>query len=116
MKKILHSIAIILLSVSMSALFDGCNSPLTSASGVSFSNSVGPQLQLSWTASTGSPQGYIVQQSTDSVNFTQIQTVSSTSTTIQGLTVGTTYYFRVYAYNQGGLSSGYASGQTTFSQ
>ena len=62
-------------------------------------------VQLSWTASTGSPYGYYVQQSSDGVTFSTVQTVTTTSAVVSGLFEGKTYYFRIQAYNQGGTSS-----------
>ena len=62
------------------------------------------KIQLSWTASTGSPDGYYVEQSTDGSHFTRVQTVSATSALITGATRQQVYYFRVEAYNSGGNS------------
>jgi hypothetical protein len=85
----------------------GCDSQTTTFSNpVAISNtSVGPQVQLAWSASSGSPQGYYVEQSTNNVNFTQIQAVSTNSALVTGLSAGQTYYFRVRAYNKAGDSA-----------
>lgn len=42
---------------------------------------------------------YVVQQSTDNVNWTLVDTPTTNSTTIVDLTNGTQYWFRVYAVN-----------------
>jgi titin len=62
------------------------------------------QVNLSWTAAPGAT-GYIVQVSADgSTGWTQVTTVSGTTTSVGGLTASTTYYFRVIADNAAGVS------------
>jgi hypothetical protein len=84
-------------------LFAGCDS----SSGVSFTNMITPppQIILNWTASSGYPQGYDVEQSSDGVNFTQVMQVPTNSATITNIQTGHVYYYRVRAYNQGGTSA-----------
>jgi predicted phage tail protein len=65
-------------------------------------------VQITWAASSGSPSGYYVEQSSNGVNFTQVQSVATTTATVSGLTLGSTYYFRVRAYNPAG-DSGYTA-------
>lgn len=81
----------------------GCGSSNTA----SFTNKITlpPQITLNWTASTGSPQGYYVEQSSDGVNFTQIMQVTANSATVTNIQTGQVYYYRVRAYNQGGDSA-----------
>ncbi len=57
------------------------------------------QVNLTWTASTGSPTGYYVYR-----NSTQVGTTSSTSYSDTGLTASTQYSYYVAAYNSYGTS------------
>jgi len=65
-----------------------------------------PRVQLTWTAVAGQQTGFYIEQSTDGITFTQIQTIPSptTTTTVTGLTAGQKYYFRIRAYNSLGSS------------
>ena len=75
---------------------------------VSSSSGATKTLTLSWTASSGTPSGYYVEQSTDGSRFSMIKQVSasaSPSVVIPNLTVGQTYFYRVSAYNAGGVSA-----------
>ncbi len=60
---------------------------------------------LSWSTGSGMADGYIVEQSTDNANWTQIENVTETSTYLDGLNPGTKYYFRVKSYNSAGDSA-----------
>ena len=63
---------------------------------------------LTWAAPFDkSQQGYTIEQSTDQKNFTVIQSVDAkaTSASVANLTEGTTYFFRIQAFNDGGKSS-----------
>jgi hypothetical protein len=104
------------LFILISLFLVGCN-PLSSSNTtfaplsatLSTSTAGTMKVALSWTASSGLPNGYQVEQSTDNVHFTQVQQLALvTSTTVTGLRSNTTYYFRVRSFNQGGESP-YAS-------
>jgi titin len=62
-------------------------------------------VQLTWTAATGSPAGYYIEQSTDGVNFSQVAISTGNSAQISGVASGITYYYRIRAYNAGGTSA-----------
>jgi fibronectin type 3 domain-containing protein len=68
------------------------------------------QVNLSWTSTAANATGFVIQRSTDGVNFTTIATLASTSpTTYSDTTVAgsTTYYYQVLAADaNAGLTSG----------
>ena len=73
----------------------------------------GNSINLTWTDPTTLPNiaaGYLIEESTDDDNFTQITTApaGATSLSIGGLTPLTTYYFRIRGYNSIG-DSGYSN-------
>ncbi len=91
----------------MSFLLVGClpkNGPPTTS--VPSTKSV----TVSWTASTGVVQGYNIESSTDGKSYKQIQSVSGSaiSTPVTNLATGSTYYFRIRAFNKSG-DSGYST-------
>jgi YVTN family beta-propeller protein len=63
-------------------------------------------INLSWTESSTNVNGYELYRSTDSVNFTQIATLSNTTNTYtdKNLTPNTKYYYKMKAYNKDGDS------------
>lgn len=70
------------------------------------------QVSLQWTDNSNDEDGFrVYRSSSSSVKGSLIYTTVAnvTSYTNSGLTAGTTYYYRVYAYNTAGESSGYAS-------
>ncbi|MCL2068176.1 MAG: fibronectin type III domain-containing protein [Treponema sp.] len=73
------------------------------------------QINLSWNSVTGA-NGYRVERSTDNSNWTEIAP-SHAATTYQdtGLTAGTTYWYRVRAYNAAG-NSGYSNVESATTQ
>ena len=70
------------------------------------------QVKLTWTDNAaGNESGFVIQRSTDGVNFTQIGTTTTGVTTYTdstGLVAGTTYSYRVAATNSLG-NSGYSN-------
>jgi hypothetical protein len=67
----------------------------------------GLQINLAWTDNSTNENGFAIEQSTDGVNFSQIGTVGVNTTTYisnSNLASGTTYYYRVRAYNGTGNS------------
>src|SRR5262249_37346355 len=73
-------------------------------------------LTLNWLDTSSNEDGYRVERSTDAASFTQVAQLGKGSKTFtnNGLGSGTTYYYRVYAYNGAGVSafSNMAAGQT----
>jgi len=64
------------------------------------------QINLSWTDNSGDEDGFKVERSLDGSTWTQVAAVGTNVTFYQdvSLTCGTTYYYRVKAYNEGGDS------------
>ncbi|HKQ07279.1 MAG TPA: metallophosphoesterase [Blastocatellia bacterium] len=64
-------------------------------------------IDLAWTAVGCTHEGFKVEQSEDGISFKEIATVGGnlTAYTAAGLARGTTYYFRVRAYNAAGDSA-----------
>jgi len=68
----------------------------------------GTQINLAWTDNSTDELGFKIERSTDNVNFTQITTVAANVVTSHtGVTSGTTYYYRVRAYKDGGANTTY---------
>ena len=60
------------------------------------------QINLSWTDNSTNENGFSIEQSTDGINFSQVGTVATNVTTYSAetnITAGSTYYFRVRAFN-----------------
>jgi hypothetical protein len=68
------------------------------------------QINLSWVDNSNNEDGFAIERSLDNSNFSQITTKAANVTTYNdtGLTAGTTYYYRVKAYNAIG-SVGYSN-------
>ena len=59
------------------------------------------QINLAWTNNSSTEAGFDIDRSTDDASFSQIATVSSSTTTYSdtGLTANTKYYYEVQAFN-----------------
>jgi titin len=71
-------------------------------------------VQLSW-GDVANEQGYIVQRSTDGLNFGEVGRVGAnvTSFTSNGLASSTKYYYRIQSYNAGGTNNSSVASATT---
>jgi hypothetical protein len=65
------------------------------------------QINLAWADQSGNETGFKVERSTDGVSFTQVATTGANVAAYgaTGLAAGTTYHFRVRAYNGDGNSA-----------
>ncbi|MFI5221523.1 MAG: T9SS type A sorting domain-containing protein, partial [Bacteroidia bacterium] len=86
---------------------------------LSFSSVGSTSMNVNWTDNTISETYYQVYISTDNITFSLLSTIYSTSVTTTGaayqysatgLTIGTTYYFRVMPGNEGSVPANYVSG------
>ncbi|HKB41919.1 MAG TPA: matrixin family metalloprotease [Gemmataceae bacterium] len=73
------------------------------------------QINLTWQDNSSDETGFRIEQSLDGTTFSLAGTASAdaTSFSVTGLSAGTTYYFRVRAYNGGGDSAWSSTAQAT---
>jgi parallel beta-helix repeat protein len=88
--------------------------PPAAPSGLSATASSSSQINLSWTDNSNDETGFLVERSTDGVNFTQIATIGAnmTSYSDSGLAAAV-YYYRVVASNGAGQSAPTAVARAT---
>ena len=79
-------------------------------SGLTATAAANDEIDLSWTDNSTNETGFEIERSTDGSNFVQIAQVPSKAEAYQdtGIVGGTTYYYRVRAYNSAG-DSGYSN-------
>jgi hypothetical protein len=67
----------------------------------------GSQIDLHWTIGTGAYDNFVVERSTDGINFTEVMTVAGGTMAVEdtGLAANTTYFYRVRGVN------GYGQGE-----
>jgi hypothetical protein len=83
--------------------------------GLSFSAVTASSMTLSWADNSTNEAGFAIYRSTDGINYTfASQTAANVTSAVQGsLTKSTTYYWRVYAVSEGGLSTALSGSQAT---
>ena len=76
----------------------------SSPSGVNFTGISTTGMTVTWNDTSSNESGFHVYRSTDGVNFAVAATLGANVTSFgdSGLTAGTTYYYKVSAYNAGG--------------
>ena len=85
----------------------GSSAPLPSAvSNLNAFTQSSSQISLTWEDNTNNENGFRIERSVDGVNFVQITTVNPNTTNYldSTLSAGTTYHYRVCAYNANGDS------------
>lgn len=73
-------------------------------------------MTLNWTDASANEVGFVIYRSDDggaTYNFITQTAANATSYAVTGLLAGTTYYYRVYAVNEGRLSSALSGNQAT---
>jgi len=81
--------------------------PPDAPSGLTATLEAGPQISLAWTDVATTETGYVVQRSTDGVNFTDLATlgVDAASYIDTAVSAGNTYTYQVAAFNGSGRSA-----------
>lgn len=77
----------------------------------------GTSMQLNWTDNSSSETGFAILRSTDGINYTYVTTTAANASNYSatGLNFGITYYWQIYAVNEGVLSSAASGSQATLS-
>ncbi|MGD1017869.1 MAG: fibronectin type III domain-containing protein [Verrucomicrobiia bacterium] len=80
--------------------------PPQAPSGLTATTVSSSQINLSWADNSNNESGFKIERSTDGINFAQIAQVLPNTTSYRntGLALGTTYFYRVRAYNSTGNS------------
>jgi len=94
----------------------GFTPPLPLApSALTFSSVGSNAMTLNWTDNSTNEVGYAIYSSTDGVTYSFVsQTAANATSSVQsGLVGGTTYYWKVYAVTEGGLSAAISGSQAT---
>jgi hypothetical protein len=73
------------------------------------------QIGLFWNDNSNDESGFSIEQSTDGASFSQIATTGANATDymVTDLDADTDYWFRIYAFNNVGPSTGYAAASAT---
>ncbi len=90
------------------------NVPLA-PSALTFAPVTATSLQLNWTDNATDEVGYIVHRSLDGTNYSHLATLPANTGTFTDtfLTPSTTYFYRVFAFSEGALSTALSGSQAT---
>lgn len=91
---------------------------MTAPTSLSFSGITQTATTLNWTDASSNEVGFAIYRSDDggaTYNFITQTAANATSYTNTGLLAGTTYYYKIYAVNEGRLSSALTGSQATAS-
>ncbi|MFA6539982.1 MAG: fibronectin type III domain-containing protein [Bacteroidota bacterium] len=91
---------------------------MSAPTGLTFSGITQTATTLNWTDASSNEVGFAIYRSDDggaTYNFIAQTAANATSYTNTGLLAGTTYYYKVYAVNEGRLSSALTGNQATAS-
>ncbi|WP_436489085.1 ice-binding family protein [Chitinophaga sp. ARDCPP14] len=82
---------------------------------LTFSGVTNSAMTLNWTDLSSNENGFVIYRSTDGVNYNFVsQTPANTNSSSQtGLSVNTTYYWKVYAVTEGALSTALGGSRST---
>lgn len=92
--------------------------PMNAPYNLSFSGVTQTSMTLNWSDTLWNEVGFVIYRSDDggaTYNFIAQTAANVTSYTVTGLLAGTTYYYRVYAVNEGRLSTALTGSQSTAS-
>jgi len=83
--------------------------------GLNFTGITGTTMTLNWNDNSSDEAGFNIYKSTDGVNYNLAVTLAANSITYPatGLAFGTTYYWQIYAFNEGHISSALSGSQAT---
>ena len=86
-----------------------------SATALNFTAVTGTTTTLNWTDNATNESGYLIYRSTDGVNYILVNTTAANIVTYAatGLNYGTTYYWRVVPFAEGGFGSNLDGSQAT---
>lgn len=82
---------------------------------LTFNNITSTAMRLNWTSNFNNEDGFAIYRSTDGTNYEYIASAATNATqyNASSLNPGTTYYWRVYAFTEGALSSALSGSQAT---
>ncbi|MBS1492016.1 MAG: T9SS type A sorting domain-containing protein [Bacteroidetes bacterium] len=88
----------------------------TAPTSLSFTSVGSSSMTLNWTDNATGENGYVIYNSTDggtTYNFVQTAAANAVTANVTGLTLSTTYQWKVFAYSEGGFSTALTGTQAT---